>query len=248
MWSLLFPWFLLCSLLCPHLILRCTSAWAAVWVPLSPLLGQNYRVFMAETNSLASFLLVLSLTVVLSVKVLYMFLASRWQDKQDCHYLGLSQNNLHFCFVGNGATISTIRSSCLVGCAIMQDHSDSLVQAAAISCLQQLHMFAPRHVNLSSLVPCLCVSHNELTAKCAPVIILMLTPVSPLYCGLQVHLSSSHLLLRRAAVACLRQLAQREAAEVCEYAMSLAKRAGDNKDAAISQCNEQNFTLSLLVL
>ncbi|XP_070696664.1 HEAT repeat-containing protein 5B [Pempheris klunzingeri] len=100
---------------------------------------------------------------------------------------------------GNGATISTIRSSCLVGCAIMQDHSDSLVQAAAISCLQQLHMFAPRHVNLSSLVPCLCV-----------------------------HLCSSHLLLRRAAVACLRQLAQREAAEVCEYAMSLAKRAGDS--------------------
>ncbi|XP_068424019.1 HEAT repeat-containing protein 5B isoform X2 [Clinocottus analis] len=100
---------------------------------------------------------------------------------------------------GNGATISTIRSSCLVGCAIMQDHSDSLVQAAAISCLQQLHMFAPRHVNLSSLVPCLCM-----------------------------HLCSSHLLLRRAAVACLRQLAQREAAEVCEYAMSLAKRAGDH--------------------
>uniref|UniRef100_A0A8C3CYU4 HEAT repeat-containing protein 5B n=1 Tax=Cairina moschata TaxID=8855 RepID=A0A8C3CYU4_CAIMO len=95
---------------------------------------------------------------------------------------------------GNGATISTIRSSCLVGCAITQDHSDSLVQAAAISCLQQLHMFAPRHVNLSSLVPSLCV-----------------------------HLCSSHLLLRRAAVACLRQLAQREAAEVCEYAMSLAK-------------------------
>lgn len=65
------------------------------------------------------------------------------------------------CLVGNSATISTIRSSCLVGCAIMQDHSDSLVQAAAISCLQQLHMFAPRHVNLSSLVPCLCVRHLQ---------------------------------------------------------------------------------------
>uniref|UniRef100_A0A4W4FK10 HEAT repeat-containing protein 5B n=1 Tax=Electrophorus electricus TaxID=8005 RepID=A0A4W4FK10_ELEEL len=102
---------------------------------------------------------------------------------------------------GNSATISTIRSSCLVGCAIMQDHSDSLVQAAAISCLQQLHMFAPRHVNLSGLVPCLCV-----------------------------HLCSSHLLLRRAAVACLRQLVQREAAEVCEYAMSLAKKNGDSKE------------------
>ncbi|XP_015248713.1 PREDICTED: HEAT repeat-containing protein 5B isoform X1 [Cyprinodon variegatus] len=109
---------------------------------------------------------------------------------------------------GNGATISTIRSSCLVGCAIMQDHSDSLVQAAAISCLQQLHMFAPRHVNLSSLVPCLCV-----------------------------HLCSSHLLLRRAAVACLRQLAQREAAEVCEYAMSLAKKAGDGKDNSAINLN-----------
>lgn len=67
----------------------------------------------------------------------------------------------------------------------------------------------------------------------------MLKPVSLLGCGTQVHLSSSHLLLRRAAVACLRQLAQREAAEVCEYAMSLAKRAGDNKDAAISQYNER---------
>ncbi|XP_067418767.1 HEAT repeat-containing protein 5B isoform X1 [Emydura macquarii macquarii] len=106
---------------------------------------------------------------------------------------------------GNGATISTIRSSCLVGCAITQDHSDSLVQAAAISCLQQLHMFAPRHVNLSSLVPSLCV-----------------------------HLCSSHLLLRRAAVACLRQLAQREAAEVCEYAMSLAKNGGDKENSGIN--------------
>lgn len=65
---------------------------------------------------------------------------------------------LYFTSLGNAATISTIRSSCLVGCAITQDHSDSLVQAAAISCLQQLHMFAPRHVNLSSLVPSLCVS------------------------------------------------------------------------------------------
>lgn len=76
--------------------------------------------------------------------------------------------------------------------------------------------------------------------------ILILTPVSVICCGLQVHLSSSHLLLRRAAVACLRQLAQREAAEVCEYAMSLAKRAGDNKDATISQYNKESISLSLL--
>ncbi|KAL4641370.1 HEAT repeat-containing protein 5B [Arapaima gigas] len=84
---------------------------------------------------------------------------------------------------GNSATISTIRSSCLVGCAIMQDHSDSLVQAAAISCLQQLHMFAPRHVNLSSLVPCLCV---RTPANHVPSLLL----------GFQVHICSTSLIVQ----------------------------------------------------
>lgn len=45
----------------------------------------------------------------------------------------------------------------------MQDHQDSLVQAEATGCLQQLHLFAPRHVNLSSLVPTLCVSLARLS-------------------------------------------------------------------------------------
>uniref|UniRef100_A0A8C9LFC6 HEAT repeat containing 5A n=1 Tax=Pavo cristatus TaxID=9049 RepID=A0A8C9LFC6_PAVCR len=58
---------------------------------------------------------------------------------------------------GDSATVSALRTSCLLGCAVMQDNPDCLVQAQAISCLQQLHMFAPRHVNLSSLVSCLCV-------------------------------------------------------------------------------------------
>ncbi|MEQ2195761.1 hypothetical protein XENOCAPTIV_018006, partial [Xenoophorus captivus] len=113
----------------------------------------------------------------------------------------------------------------------VQDHSDSLVQAAAISCLQQLHMFAPRHVNLSSLVPCLCVSEIQVLHHRRVQVALVSVVISHCAVGfLQVHLCSSHLLLRRAAVACLRQLAQREAAEVCEYAMSLAKKAGDGKD------------------
>lgn len=67
--------------------------------------------------------------------------------------------------------------------------------------------------------------------------LLVLGCCSSLTCGgfdFQVHLCSSHLLLRRAAVACLRQLAQREASEVCEYAMSLAKNAGDKENSAIS--------------
>ena len=73
----------------------------------------------------------------------------------------------------------------------MQNHPDSIVQSEAISCLQQLHIFAPRHVNLSTLVPSLCT-----------------------------NLSSAHLILRRAAVACLRQLSQREAKDVCEHALA----------------------------
>ena len=65
-----------------------------------------------------------------------------------------------FLFVGNHGTIATARLSCLVCCAVMQDHYDSQVQAEAVACLQQLHLFAPRHVNLSTLVPHLCVSKD----------------------------------------------------------------------------------------
>lgn len=100
---------------------------------------------------------------------------------------------------GSTSAVSALRASCLLGCAVMQDNPDCLVQAQAISCLQQLHMFAPHHVNLSSLVRCLCV-----------------------------NLSSSYLSLRRAVLACLRQLVQREAAEVSEYAVALAKEGRED--------------------
>ncbi|XP_076983119.1 HEAT repeat-containing protein 5A isoform X3 [Tamandua tetradactyla] len=120
---------------------------------------------------------------------------------------------------GNSTSISTLRTSCLLGCAVMQDNPDCLVQAQAISCLQQLHMFAPRYVNLSSLVSCLCV-----------------------------NLYSPYLLLRRAVLACLRQLVQREAAEVSEHAVMLAK---DNReeltpDANIREVGLEGALLTLL--
>lgn len=60
-----------------------------------------------------------------------------------------------------GAVVSGLRSSCLLGCGVMQASLDCLVQARAISCLQQLHMFSPPHVNLANLVPALCVSIPE---------------------------------------------------------------------------------------
>lgn len=39
-------------------------------------------------------------------------------------------------------------------------------------------------------------------------------------------------------MACLRQLAQREAAEVCEYAMSLAKNTGDKEISGGSEFSD----------
>ncbi|NXD05768.1 HTR5A protein, partial [Nothocercus nigrocapillus] len=121
---------------------------------------------------------------------------------------------------GSSKTVSALRTSCLLGCAVMQDNPDCLVQAQAISCLQQLHMFAPRHVNLSSLVSCLCV-----------------------------NLCSSYLLLRRAVVACLRQLVQREAAEVSEYAVALVKESREDftpADVNIREIGLEGALLGLL--
>ncbi|XP_044915691.1 HEAT repeat-containing protein 5A isoform X5 [Felis catus] len=129
---------------------------------------------------------------------------------------------------GNSTSISTLRTSCLLGCAVMQDNPDCLVQAQAISCLQQLHMFAPRHVNLSSLVSCLCE-------------ILLDNSVL-------VNLCSPYLLLRRAVLACLRQLVQREAAEVSEHAVMLAKDSREELtlDANIREVGLEGALLTLL--
>uniref|UniRef100_A0A671MD20 HEAT repeat-containing protein 5A n=1 Tax=Sinocyclocheilus anshuiensis TaxID=1608454 RepID=A0A671MD20_9TELE len=115
--------------------------------------------------------------------------------------------------------VCAVRTSCLVGCAVMQDIQDCLVQAQAISCLQQLHMFAPRFVNLASLVPSLCI-----------------------------NLCSSYLSLRRAVVACLRQLAQREAVEVSEHAVALVKElpCRDNTQLGESEVGLEGALFSLL--
>ncbi|PFX25411.1 HEAT repeat-containing protein 5B [Stylophora pistillata] len=115
---------------------------------------------------------------------------SQWTSvRQDpLKLFSLSTSYKHL-ILGTSKSIRDLRLSCTVSCAIMQNHSDSLVQAEAINCLQQLHVFAPSHINFGLVVRKLCA-----------------------------NLSSPHLLLRRATVACLRQLSQREAKEVCEHA------------------------------
>ncbi|XP_040574960.1 HEAT repeat-containing protein 5B [Lepeophtheirus salmonis] len=104
---------------------------------------------------------------------------------------------------GTSTSITTARSSFLVACTILQNHGHSIVEAEAISSLQQLHMFAPSHVDLATLVPNLC----------------------RLLC-------SNHFVLRASAVSCLRQFAQREAKEVCEHALTLLndQKGGDTSE------------------
>uniref|UniRef100_A0A8D3DX18 HEAT repeat-containing protein 5A n=1 Tax=Scophthalmus maximus TaxID=52904 RepID=A0A8D3DX18_SCOMX len=118
---------------------------------------------------------------------------------------------------GDGAVVTALRSSCLVGCGLMQASPDCLVQARATSCLQQLHMFSPAHVNLSSLVPALCA-----------------------------NLCSSYLCLRRAVVACLRQLVQREALEVSEHAVTLVKDVSLCADVTIKEVGLEGALFTLL--
>ncbi|KAM6968415.1 LOW QUALITY PROTEIN: HEAT repeat-containing protein 5A [Tautogolabrus adspersus] len=131
---------------------------------------------------------------------------------------------------GEGAAVSVLRSSCLVGCGVMQDGPDCLVQARSISCLQQLHMFSPPHVNLANLVPALCE---------------ILLDYSML-----AHLCSSYLCLRRAVVACLRQLVQREAVEVSEHAVTLVKelprRDNTQLDVTIKEVGLEGALFTLL--
>ncbi|XP_030626856.1 HEAT repeat-containing protein 5A [Chanos chanos] len=122
---------------------------------------------------------------------------------------------------GEGPGVCALRMSCKVCCAVMQASPDSLVQAQAVSCLQQLHLFDPKHLNLASLVPTLCM-----------------------------NLCSSSLCLRRAVVACLRQLAQREAADVSEHAITLVKdlprRDNTQLDVTIKEVGLEGALFSLL--
>uniref|UniRef100_A0AC34Q6C8 HEAT repeat-containing protein 5B n=1 Tax=Panagrolaimus sp. JU765 TaxID=591449 RepID=A0AC34Q6C8_9BILA len=103
-------------------------------------------------------------------------------------------------------TMDGIRSSFLVASAMMFDHPDPQVKAEALACWQQLHLFAPRFVQLDKLVTNIC---------------------NLLY--------NSHLVLRKAAVSVLRQLLQREVKEVREHAQALIP-VGMMNHSKIEQC------------
>ncbi|EFO83913.1 hypothetical protein CRE_14875 [Caenorhabditis remanei] len=103
--------------------------------------------------------------------------------------------------------IDGVRTSLLAACAIQLSHSDPFVQAEAISGLQQMHLFAPRYVHMAQLV----------------------IDISSL-------LSSTHLVIRKQAVSCLRQLVQRESKEVRNHAQILVPQG-------IVETNKKKFAL-----
>ncbi|WKY11159.1 hypothetical protein Q1695_003033 [Nippostrongylus brasiliensis] len=94
--------------------------------------------------------------------------------------------------LGSCGTIEGVRSSLLAACAIQLSHPDPLIKSEAIGGLQQMHLYAPRYVNLGHLVV-----------------------------DIAKFLTSQHLCLRKSSVCCLRQLVQREAREVREHAQVL---------------------------
>ncbi|KRX39676.1 HEAT repeat-containing protein 5B [Trichinella murrelli] len=109
-----------------------------------------------------------------------------------CLNLLLSSSSFTANDVDNVGSVVRIRSNFLVISAIMSAHPDPFVQAQSIGCYQQLYLFAPLHVDLSLLVRRLC----SLFTSC-------------------------HLILRRAAFCCLRQLVQREARQVHQHVQAL---------------------------
>jgi hypothetical protein len=57
---------------------------------------------------------------------------------------------------------SEMRVACLTTCTVMQMHNDSMIRAEGIRCLQELHLFASKYVNLKTLVPHLLVKSIHL--------------------------------------------------------------------------------------
>ncbi|CAF3894966.1 unnamed protein product [Rotaria sp. Silwood1] len=102
--------------------------------------------------------------------------------------------------------ISILCSSCLTASNLLQIHIEPIVQAEVIQALQQLHLFASRHVNLLTLV-------LELIKA----------------------LKSRDLSLRRVYVSYLRQLSLRKAKEVRKHTKLFMKDTGQDLSMGLSE-------------
>ncbi len=107
-------------------------------------------------------------------------------------------------------------------CAILQSHPHPVVQSEAITCLQQLHMFSGVSQNN--------VANNSMDSDNDSM--MRLSQLVPWLRRCLQWSPGSHLALRRAAVACLRQLAQREAREVCQCATIVNEKEEESKELA----------------
>ena len=100
----------------------------------------------------------------------------------------------------------TTRSYFLCVCSILKSHWHPGVRSQSILALQQIHMFAGPTRNCSPSM--LSLQSDTLAEDYMPFLV-------PRLCRL---LASPQLVLRRAAISCLRQFAQKEATEICKHA------------------------------
>ncbi|KAL5963194.1 HEAT repeat-containing protein 5B [Taenia solium] len=92
---------------------------------------------------------------------------------------------------GGGGGKPNMGLCCLLCCSILLEHPDLLLQAEGIANFQRIHVFAPHLVNLSLFAPFLSAS---MTSPCFA--------------------------LRRAAIACIRQISQKDPDNLCEFMAS----------------------------
>lgn len=63
-------------------------------------------------------------------------------------------------FVGSSSAAGGALGRFMCACAALSECAGAAAKAEAVACLQQLQMFSPRHTNLHTLVPMLCVSYT----------------------------------------------------------------------------------------
>ncbi|VDO12287.1 unnamed protein product [Rodentolepis nana] len=116
----------------------------------------------------------------------------------------------------SGGVKSDTGISCLLCCSILLEHPDPHLQAEGITNFQRIHVFAPHLLNLSLFAPILSTS---MTSNCFA--------------------------LRRASIACIRQISQKDADNLCEVMAAVAMATELAKSPPSARTSTSGFIGSL---
>nr|CDS27095.1 HEAT repeat containing protein 5B [Hymenolepis microstoma] len=116
----------------------------------------------------------------------------------------------------SGGVKSDTGISCLLCCSILLEHPDPHLQAEGITNFQRIHVFAPHLINLSLFAPILSTS---MTSNCFA--------------------------LRRASIACIRQISQKDADNLCDVMATVAIATESLESASSASTSTSAFIGSL---